>query len=599
MRSNHGGAAVNRATRYLMICLLTAAVGLIPVGGAAAAPGQISFATCLANSATQICDDLPGAPLRDAQGVAVSPDGTSVYVTSAGSYSIAHFRRDPSYGRLAWGGCLGDAPTNDCTDLPGSPLDGAQAVAVSPDGKSVYVTADDAVAHFARDARSGSLAWVGCFANSSAQGCVEVPGQPLGFPRGVAVSADGKSVYVVSSGSDSIAHFTRSPATGRLTYAYCVADDQALGCAPLEGSPLNGARAVAVSPDGKSVYVASTVRNSISHFLRSDPDGVLIWDRCLASAAGSECIGLPGSPLNSATGVAVSPDGKSVYVTSTGSASVSHFVRSAVDDGRLTYAYCVGNDASNGCVDASGDPLMQAKAVAVSPDGKSVYVTSTGSDSISHLFRSDPDGVLIWGACHAGRSLPGCFDLPVKSLDGPEGVAVSPDGTSVYVVSARGNSIAHFLREAAPPPADPRSPSQDPGGPRPPSPVPPPADVPRGFQAKTRVTLALSAKRVAARGAVRVRVSNRNPFTVRGRLSGQTAGSVPLARGGKRRVRLGAKSFSVAPTAATTVRLTLPRRLRALLSRKAGLPLHLTAVVQDPTRAGRTVTRRVVLRPGR
>ncbi|MEX2105605.1 MAG: hypothetical protein WD810_01785 [Solirubrobacterales bacterium] len=79
-------------------------------------------------------------------------------------------------------------------------------------------------------------------------------------------------------------------------------------------------------------------------------------------------------------------------------------------------------------------------------------------------------------------------DAPGAPLGGAFGVAVSPDGRSVYVASEGSDSIAHFLRELAPPPAD--DPGVAGGG----------GGTLAAFGAKTQVTLRLAAKRVPAKG---------------------------------------------------------------------------------------------------
>ena len=87
------------------------------------------------------------------------------------------------------------------------------------------------------------------------------------------------------------------------------------------------------------------------------------------------CTALPGAPLGSASGVVVSPDGGSVYVASYGSHSISRFARG--DGGELAFGSCLANDGpAVGCDDLSYDSLTSAHDVAVSPDGKSVYVVS-------------------------------------------------------------------------------------------------------------------------------------------------------------------------------------------------------------------------------
>ncbi|HEV3478363.1 MAG TPA: hypothetical protein VG144_02815, partial [Gaiellaceae bacterium] len=383
---------------------------LLALPAAAATRGQISYDGCLADDATDGCVDLLATPLTGASGVAVSPDGGSVYIASFNSHSIAHFFRGPD-GQLSYDGCLADDGADGCGDLPATPLTGASGLAVSPD-------------------------------------------------RG--------SVYVASPLSNSVAHFFRAP-QGQLSYGGCLANDGANGCGDLPFAPLTGASAVAVSPDGGSVYVASPFNDSVAHFFRA-PQGQLSYGGCLANDGANGCGDLPFAPLTGASGVAVSPDGGSVYVASPFSDSVAHFFRAP--DGQLSYGGCLANDGANGCGDLPFAPLDGAREVAASPDGGSVYVASDSSDSIAHFFRK-PQGQLVYDRCLANTAADGCGDLPLAPLDGARRVAVSPDGGSVYVSSFFSNSIAHFLRAAATPPPAPPPPPPAPPAPPPPPPAPP------------------------------------------------------------------------------------------------------------------------------
>ena len=87
----------------------------------------------------------------------------------------------------------------------------------------------------------------------------------------VAVSPDGKSVYVASYGSDAVARLNRNTTTGAITQpagsAGCVSETGAGPCA--DGHGLYGPVGVAVSPDGKSVYVASPYSDAVARFNRA------------------------------------------------------------------------------------------------------------------------------------------------------------------------------------------------------------------------------------------------------------------------------------------------------------------------------------------
>jgi len=112
-----------------------------------------------------------------------------------------------------------------------------------------------------------------------------------------------------------------------------------------------------------------------------------------------------------------------------------------------------------------------------------------------------------------------------------------------------------------------------------------------GFGSTTRVTLALAAGKIPARGPLPVRIANANGFPVTGSVSGQTTGKVTVSA--KRIVKLKAKSFSVGANGKKTVKLKLPAALQRELKRRGKLSLRLTVKVKDPAGTTRRVTKKV------
>jgi DNA-binding beta-propeller fold protein YncE len=113
--------------------------------------------------------------------------------------------------------CVSETGAGGCAD--GIGLDGASGVAVSPTGKGVYVSSQlsDAVAAFSRQTTTtggtlGKLTQLagsaGCVSESGA-GCTN--GVALDGAFGIALSADGKSAYVPSVLSSGVAVFSRTP----------------------------------------------------------------------------------------------------------------------------------------------------------------------------------------------------------------------------------------------------------------------------------------------------------------------------------------------------------------------------------------------------
>ncbi len=436
---------------YASAALPANSVGTAQVIGATG----LGYDGCVSNDGSGgSCADVPGTPLSGPGGMALSPDSKSLYVASAGSGTITHFFAAPG-GQISYDGCVSsDGSGGSCADAPGSPLTAAEAVAVSPGGGSVYVASagSGTITHFFA-APGGQLTYDGCISNDGSGGlCAAASGSPLSGADAVAVSPDGRSVYVASALSGAITHFFAAPA-GQLTYDGCVSNAGSGGlCADAPGTPLAFADSVAVSPDGRSVYVGSATSGTVTHFFAA-PAGQLTYDGCVSNDGSSgACAAARGDALTDVTSVAVSPDGKSVYATAGNPAAVSHFFAAA--GGQLTYDGCVSNDGSGGaCADAPGSPLGDATSVAVSPDGSSVYVAAPAAGTLSTFAVARASGgQLSYSGCISADGSGGlCTDAPGTSLQGVTRVVVSPNGNSVYTGSYSGDAITHFFRGTAAP----------------------------------------------------------------------------------------------------------------------------------------------------
>ena len=184
------------------------------------------------------------------------------------------------------------------------------------------------------------------------------PNQPvrararLTSPEDIVVSPDGRHVYVASYGSHAVAVFARSRRTGLLEQLSgqrgCVRHGRGGGCAP--GRALGGPASIAISPDGRNVYVAASGSDALSVFARDRRTGVLSQlagpRGCFSARPGGGCT--VGRALNEPTSVAVSPDGARVYVAGRRFPSgVAVFARAA--DGSLTQP-----EGTGGCVSHRG-----------------------------------------------------------------------------------------------------------------------------------------------------------------------------------------------------------------------------------------------------
>lgn len=363
-------------------------------------------------------------------------------------------------------GCLVDraAKAGSCgraraLDGPG-PFMGSRAIAVSPDGKHVYVASSgsDAIAIFSRDRRTGVLAQAkrtkGCIAAKGAGGCAVAIG--LDEPNSVAVSPNGRNVYATSRAGNSISTFVRIPATGALRQlppplAGCISGLPIPGCAT--GLALLAPDVVVASPDGNNVYVGSFLGSSVAAFARNPATGALTQ---LAGSAG--CVAeatagcTPGIALKSVEGLAISGDGASVYAATALSNAVVTLSRDAAT-GALAQAGdgsgCIVEGALTGCT--VGRQLSGANAVAVSPDGDGVYATSLLGNGVTSFARNASSGVLTQkegtGGCLIHLRSAGCSFG--RALVAPEGLALSSDGRNVYVAAFETGAIAVLNRGSA------------------------------------------------------------------------------------------------------------------------------------------------------
>jgi DNA-binding beta-propeller fold protein YncE len=185
---------------------------------------------------------------------------------------------------------------------------------VSADGQDVSVAGDSTLTHFFRDG-SGGLRLDGCLTSDAATGCFVVPSDVLRGASGVAVSPDGASVYVAAT-PGTVSVFDHAASTGRVTYSGCISDIQTSACGNPPGSPLAGASAVAVSPDGRSVYVAGRNAPAVSQLVRAvgggtpggsarsvRPRGAVVprWARPRRARAGARRSSRPGRPRRERT----------------------------------------------------------------------------------------------------------------------------------------------------------------------------------------------------------------------------------------------------------------------------------------------------------
>ena len=385
---------------------------------------------------------VQGSPFASGNGgfgLSATPARTKLYVSEYGSKRI--------------GGYDISGPPGGLIPVSGSPFAAPQPVlsAVTPDGHFLYVAND------AGDSDPGSVTGYSISFDGSLH---PVPGSPyvasdLG-PYGVAISPDARYVYVSNTGNSpsengSVSAYKSSRRDGSLT--------------ELQGSPYTvgvAAGGIALTPDGKRLYVANGESDSISAFKRDAGTGQL------TQLAASPFAVSDGEP----TGVVITPDGQHLYVAVGSMVSQEDNV---VDGFSITPTGQLRRVA--GAPYAAG---LGPQLAALSNDGKSLYVTNNGSQDISG-YRVAGNGSLapLPGAPFATGQNPLGITVPrvpvndftIKKVDpygrakakmkfaipGPGAVYVAGDGvrkrhrtfrslTAGLVVEAKGSKKRKLLR---------------------------------------------------------------------------------------------------------------------------------------------------------
>jgi len=395
--------------------------------------GQYATIAYRATTGRKIWQSLyNGSPCTDAAiALAVSPDGTKVFVTGSsgclGLEDYATVAYDATNGSELWVARY-NGPTGD--------PDEAYAVAVSPDATTVFVTGRSFgvlgegrdYATVAYDAVTGQELWT-----SRYDGPAHGEERSNDEAYALAVTPDGTKIVVtgVSAGVGSLSDYT--------TVAYDTTTGNQLWLSRYNG-PANAddfAQAAAVSHDGSKVFVTgySYGSNTFSDYTTLAYDvvtGTELWARRYDD---------PAHGYDFAYALAVSPDGTKVFVT--GSSDGPDFTIS--DYATQAYDASNGKQLWLQRYNGPGNSTDSASAIAVSPDGGKVFVTGISS-GLDTDFPFD-FATVAYDATTGHALWQDRFNGPAHLSDWPYDLTVSPDGTKVFVTGSSDavNSGTNYL----------------------------------------------------------------------------------------------------------------------------------------------------------
>ncbi len=375
------------------------ALSLLPLGFAcsAIASDELTFVESI----------IDGSNLSHVSDPAVSQDGQYVYSAVWFLNSITVYKRDISTGELSFVERIEDSDN----------LSQVFGVDVSPDDKHVYASAVvKGITTYSRDTDTGQLTFVE--SNTSAT--------PDGFIS-VAVSDDGVSVYALSAcGTNELAVFQRDSNTGKLTLLeehVDGVDGNLLGqkCSEYT-SPINN---IAISDAGNFLYVTSTSDNAISVYARNTQNGSLI----LSSTVVDGVNGVDG--IQGSSSLALSSDNKYLFANGQSESSVAVFAVDS-DTGALTFIE-KKTDETDGITSLGG-----ARSLAVSPDGRYLYVSAYTDNSITVFGIDSSSGSLTY--LMSAQDDDGLVD----GLQGVSGMEADPLSRHLYAAGMKENSIVVF-----------------------------------------------------------------------------------------------------------------------------------------------------------
>lgn len=363
-----------------------------------------------------IKDDVSGVDgLAGSYGIVVSPDDKHVYTSSSTDDAVVVFSRSSTNGKLTF------VEVHKDDGQTGGTIDGladAKRLAISNDGKHIYVPTsnDDALVVFSRNATTGELTYV----ETLRDGISGVDG--LNGAHELVISPDDSFVYSTGYVDDAVAVFSRNSNTGKLTYLAKQTD----GVSGVNG--LNNVRGIYIAPDGNHLYTASATDDAVAVFSRNTSTGLLTFVEVHID-------GLSGvDGLNGVYSIFVSPDNKHVYTAAYIDDAVTVFSRNTTT-GALTFVE-VHKDASQtgGLIDR----LNTARFVTGTADGTKILAVSSSDHALVVFTRNSTTGALTFYEDHVDGS------SSVDGLNGARVVAISSDDESVYTVSAGDNAVSAF-----------------------------------------------------------------------------------------------------------------------------------------------------------
>ena len=368
------------------------------------------------------------------EGIAVSPSGRLVFVSGgfAGGGSLSVWRGNNSVAGL----------TTQTSRYTGEQGVGGRGLAASPDGRWVFSAGRnggrDILSVWRLNESTDSLSRTALYFDDEErqEGLLDPETgrriiMGLGAASRMVVSPDSRLLFVTASGDNALSVWRIDSESGTLEQrdVHCANVTNCPGGTGGTGRGLDGASAVAVSPDGNLLFVTAFDReNALS-----------VWR--VNAAAGTVAHGrryTDSTNLPRPRSMTISPDGRLLFVASqTRSGNPLSVWR--VDAASITLSLVQGY-RDNTAEDITG--LARPIGMAATADGL-LFVAGLESNALS-VWRVDAESgnPLIHIDTYADEEIRvEGIDGTIQGLDGAIGIAISPSGSQVFITGHRSNSL--------------------------------------------------------------------------------------------------------------------------------------------------------------
>ncbi|ABK77215.1 hypothetical protein CENSYa_0582 [Cenarchaeum symbiosum A] len=328
------------------------------------------------------------------EGVAISPDGRRMIIAGTGSGAVHQYDLPRAY----------DVPaavyTGISLDTATDPVD----LVIADEGRLMIVLGGtNGTAHAYRLAEPYDIV------NATPTGEMLSVISEAAEPRGIAISPDGRRVFITGQDSDSVHEYSLGIPFDLSTGAYSGASVNVSGQA-------SNPHGVAFSADGTLMFITGPTSKSMHRY---ELDGAfnITGHTYTGSFYLADNVGSP-------SGLAFSADGRFVYITD--------FVHDAVHEYELDGPYDIDGPpvAVYGLTD--GEPT----GVALSADGTVMLVSGSERDSV-YGFTLDPPFDL------SAPESSGFFSVSAQDAD-PQDVDISADGGLVFVIGRDNDRVYRY-----------------------------------------------------------------------------------------------------------------------------------------------------------